>query len=163
MNKKPAIRMAVLIAALAAGTATAWAMNEALSQPAEEVPVTDVSAHELTPREDIAPPVRPSEAKPAPIATTEKAAPQSTPQPPITVEERRLTEDERIQAQVMDALSNDERLAGKIAVEARNAEVWLSGHVMTAAQASHAGRDAGRIQGVRYVHNEISFRVGRSL
>jgi hyperosmotically inducible periplasmic protein len=172
MSNQP-IRRVVLVVALAAVAATALAMDESRSnelqplfidepseaepvaEPVEPAPVTDMSAHEIAP-------VAASEAKPAP-AVAKEVAPPSTPQPPITVEEQRLTEDERIQVEVMEALANDARLSGKIAVVTRDAEVWLSGHTMTANQAWHAGRDAGRVKGVRYVHNEISFRLGRSL
>jgi len=192
MRNQPTLRKVVLVAALAAVTATALAMNESrssepqtlfiddsseaapIAELVEPAPVIDMSAHEIAPvpDEEIAAPVTAGEATPAPLPAREakpapvvakEVAPPSTPQPPITVEEQRLTEDERIQVEVMDALANDPRLSGKIAVVTRDAEVWLSGHTMTANQAWHAGRDAGRVKGVRYVHNEISFRLGRSL
>jgi hyperosmotically inducible periplasmic protein len=94
-----------------------------------------------------------------------KAAPivEHSVQPPITVEERRLSEDERIQAQVMDKLASNERLSGKIGVESHDAVVRLSGWTSTSGQAWRAGRDAGSIDGVRYVQNEIRPRVGGSL
>lgn len=182
MNNQPTIRKAVLVAALAAVTATAWATTESLSSsaslpesktaeatppamPAESVPVTDVTAHEMAvaPSESPEAPVPASEAAAAPAVPREKVAAPSAPQPPITVEERRLTEDERIQAEVMDKLANNPRLSGRIAVESRNSEVWLSGYTATSGQAWHAARDAGSVKGVRYVHNEIRPRVGHSL
>jgi hyperosmotically inducible periplasmic protein len=182
MSNQPTLRRVALLVALAAVAATALAMNESRSsepqvpfidepseaapvaEPVEPAPVTDMSAHEIAPvpDEETAARVTAREAKPAPVVAKE-VSPPSTPQPPITVEEQRLTEDERIQVEVMEALANDARLSGKIAVVTRDAEVWLSGHTMTANQAWHAGRDAGRVKGVRYVHNEISFRLGRSL
>ena len=83
------------------------------------------------------------------------AAVTTSPEPQIRVEEQRLPEDVRIQAEVMDVLVNNPRLAGRIAVESRDAVVTLSGYTITAGQARHAGDDAGRVMGVRYVRNEI--------
>lgn len=189
MNNQPTIRKAMLVGALAVVTATAWATSESLSGstglpsenaiaqatpaavPADPIPTTDVTAHEITAPSDVAaPPATARGAAPAPAVATEKmAAPKekvaepTATQPPITIEERRLTEDERIQAEVMDRLANDTRLSGKIAVETRDAEVWLSGHTGTAGQAWNAGRVAGSVRGVRYVHNEIRPWVGHSL
>ena len=121
------------------------ASERAMSEPAQPAPV-------------------PAKPRVMPLEAAAIPAPDSTAsQPPITVEERRLTEDERIQAQVMDKLANNPRLSGRIAVEARNSEVWLSGYTATAGQAWHAGRDAGSVVGVRYVHNEIRPRVGGSI
>jgi BON domain-containing protein len=77
------------------------------------------------------------------------------PESQITVEVQRLPEDVRIQAAVMDVLVNNPRLSGRIVVESRDAVVTLSGHTITASQARHAADDAGRVQGVRYVRNEI--------
>ena len=188
MNNQPKIPAAMLVAALAAVAATAWAANETFSSPAwipysnatgeatpaatqvESIAVTDTLApsetvieeSEITPAP--AAPTAPSDTTAAPVTPRETiAAPRSAPQPPITVEERRLSEDERIQAEVMEKLANNPRLSGKIAVEARDSEVWLSGYTATAGQAWHAARDAGSVKGVRYVHNEIRPRVGHSV
>ncbi|HET9651878.1 MAG TPA: BON domain-containing protein [Usitatibacter sp.] len=176
MNNQPTIRSAMLVGALVVVAATAWATTESntiapampATAPSEPVPTVDVTAHEIAPPSDAtAAPATASEPAPAPAVAKEKiAAPKekvaepTEPQPPITVEERRLTEDERIQAEVMDKLANDPRLSGKIAVETRDAEVWLSGHTGTAGQAWNAGRVAGKVKGVRYVHNEIRPWVG---
>jgi osmotically-inducible protein OsmY len=82
---------------------------------------------------------------------------------PITVEERRLTEDERIQSAVMDRLASNSRLSGKIGVESRDAVVTLTGYTSTAGQAYRAGREAHGVMGVKYVQNEIRPRIGGSV
>ena len=228
MDIRPRPRHAILVGALAAIGATAWATNDAMppsGDPAAGITARDLveiqsdevappSRHEvrlddsLSPREAIVsedevieereavepaasedtpapseepavapvekPAVAPRRAvKPAPVKKRGVpathfvvAAPveeRSTTLPGIIVQERRLPEDERIQAQVMDKLASNPRLVGRIAVEARNSEVWLSGYTATAGQAWHAARDAGSVVGVRYVHNWIRPRVGGSV
>jgi osmotically-inducible protein OsmY len=81
----------------------------------------------------------------------------------ITVEERRLSEDERIQAAVIDKLASNQRLSGKISVQSNASVVTLSGYTVTAGQAYRAGRDAGSVMGVKYVQNEIRPRIGGSV
>lgn len=93
-----------------------------------------------------------SDSSPAPAT---HVAVTTTSEPQIRVEEQRLPEDVRIQAQVMEVLVNNPRLAGRIAVESKDAVVTLSGYTITAGQARHAGDDAGRVMGVRYVRNDI--------
>ena len=78
----------------------------------------------------------------------------------ITVTEQRLGLDERIQAGVMDALARSPELTGKIGVESRDQVVNLSGYLLTSGQVMRAGRDASKVQGVRYVVNEIRPRLG---
>jgi osmotically-inducible protein OsmY len=120
MKIQPNVRKAMLVAALATVTATAWATSDS-----------------------------------SPAASSMHAAVTTTQEPKITVEVQRLPEDVRIQAEVMDVLVNNPRLAGRIAVESRDAVVTLSGYTITAGQARHAADDAGRVTGVRYVRNEI--------
>ena len=166
MDTQPKIRNAVLLGALVAVAATAWATNESIAD-STYVPANDVSAEQpaattrdaiavndsLSPNESV---VTTSETKAVPIVNRSV-------QPPITVETRRLSEDERIQAQVMDKLASNPNLSGKIGVESNEAVVRLSGWTSTVGQAWRAGRDAGSITGVRYVQNEIRPRVGGSL
>ena len=80
----------------------------------------------------------------------------------ILVEERRLTQDERIAQEVMDRLASS-RLSGKIGVESKNAVVRLTGWTPTAGQARHAERDARSVSQVKQVLNEIRPRVGGSV
>jgi hypothetical protein len=176
MNIQPKVRNAALICALAAVAATAWGMSESVTyspftvtddmiaeQPAAPpddavTPANDAVAasDSLSPNESVVTTNDTSDVKAAPIVG-------HSIQPPITVEERRLSEDQRIQMQVMDKLASNERLSGKIGVESNDAVVRLSGWTSTVGQAYRAGRDAGGIEGVRYVQNEIRPRVGGSL
>jgi osmotically-inducible protein OsmY len=87
----------------------------------------------------------------------------SEPQPPVIVEERHLTLDERIQSDVMDKLAAAPYISGKIGVESHDATVRLTGYTMTAGQAYRAGRYAGSVVGVKYVHNDIRPRIGGSI
>ena len=77
----------------------------------------------------------------------------------ITVTEQRLV-DQRIQSEVMGVLSRHPGLTGRIAVETADQVVTLSGHLMTESQIRTAGREAGRVNGVRHVVNEIRPKVG---
>lgn len=87
---------------------------------------------------------------------------QGSLQPPITIEERRLTLDERIQGNVMDVLLS-QNLSGKIGVESQDAVVTLTGYTTTVGQAQRAGRYAASVEGVRAVQNQIRPRVGGSV
>jgi hypothetical protein len=176
MDIKPKVRNAALLGALAAVAATAWATSDtmtnssdttytpansvaaeqpAVTQPAATASEPTVASDSLSPNETV---VTTPEAKPVPVVEHSSVA-----QPPITVETQRLSEDQRIQMQVMDKLASNPRLSGKIGVEANDAVVRLSGWTSTVGQAYRAGRDAGSIIGVRYVQNEIRPRVGGSL
>lgn len=152
---RPKFRSAALVGALAAVTATAWATGEAVSNstyvPAPPVAVTE----SLAPNEAV---VTVDESTSAPVVERGSVA-----QPAITVEQRRLSEDERIQAVVMDKLANNPRLSGKIGVESRDSVVRLTGYTRTVGQAWHAEREARGVVGVKYVQNEIRARVGGSV
>jgi hypothetical protein len=87
---------------------------------------------------------------------------ESSLQPPITIEERRLTLDERIQGNVMDVLLS-QNLSGKIGVESQDAVVTLTGYTTTVGQAQRAGRYAASVEGVKAVQNQIRPRVGGSV
>ena len=142
MRNPTKIRRAALVAALAAVTATAFAMNES-----DEVKMSPAASNPgLVVAED-----------------SQQVVPmveRSIPQPPVTVETRRLSLDERIQGDVIDAIYNMPNISGKIGVESHDAVVTLTGYTMTGGQAWRAARTAGSIQGVRYVQNEIRPRVG---
>lgn len=168
MNIRPKIRNAALVGALAAVTATAWATNDSIGfvryEPAaiaaepettittETVVVTEYES--LSPNETV---VLVSE--PALVSVEERSLTKTA----ITVEERRLSNDERIQAQVMDRLASHPRLSGKIGVESHDAVVTLTGYTTTAGQAYRAGREAGSVMGVKHVQNEIRPRIGGSV
>jgi hypothetical protein len=179
MKKSIMPRNALVAAVLAATAATAWAANEALSDSVW-VPSTSYTQPYVAPRPQpvildegetvVADPIPSNERvtplEAAAIPRTEYAARprvEYTPQPPITVETRRLSEDERIQATVMDALAQAPNLSGKIGVESHDRVVTLSGYTLTPGQASRAERYARDVRGVRYVQNEIRARIGGSV
>jgi len=163
MKNPTNIRRAALVAALAAVTATAFAMSaseEAQLNAANEgvVVAEGTTTTYLEPNEAIV-------EESAPVVSQEivPVVERPTAQPPVTIEERRLTLDERIQGDVMDAIYNMPNVNGKIGVESHNAVVTLSGYTTTAGQAWRAARTAGSIQGVRYVQNDIRPRLGGSI
>jgi hyperosmotically inducible periplasmic protein len=166
MKNPTNIRSATLVAALAAVTATAFAMTSEEDIYATTPPIVgdgvvvaeDTTVRYLDSNEVII-------EEPAPLASQDVVAVVERPaaQPPVTVEERRLTRDERIQGEVMDAIYNMPNINGKIGVESNNAVVTLSGYTTTAGQAWRAARTAGSIQGVRYVQNDIRPRLGGSI
>ena len=179
MKNIPRIRNAALVAALAAVAATAWATNESLSH-AQYVPAntTEVGPRQVwTPDAQVATSesLEANEAVVSHSETTTDATPAIAPaapaptversvaRDPITIEERRLTLDERIQADVMDRLARNGNLSGKIGVETRDAVVVLTGYTTTAGQAYRAGRDARSVDGVRSVDNQIRPRIGGSV
>lgn len=170
MKMRPKIRNAALVGALATVAATAWAMNESnetISNAGSDsgVVVLESPGPGFAPSESVVLVNEPASEtvvlvnEPA-IAPVEE---RSVAQAGITVEERRLSEDERIQAQVMDRLANAQRISGKIGVESHDAVVTLSGYTSTAGQAYRAGREAGGVMGVKYVQNEIRPRIGGSV
>jgi len=101
------------------------------------------------------------------VVTTTTAAPETSPQlnvpsVPITIEDRRMSMDERIQSEVMDKLAASPNISGKIGVESKDAVVTLTGYTTTSGQAYRAGRYAGSVEGVKYVQNDIRARIGGS-
>lgn len=167
MTIRPKIRNAALGAALAAVAVTAWAANSSWSPAESFYPGARPAA--MTP---VAAPAAPSQ----PIAVEDSLAPNETivsddpvrasqlehakARAPLVVEERRLSEDERLQSVVMDALAHDARLTGKIGVESHASVVRLTGWTTTVGQAERAGRMARGVTGVRDVENLIRPRVG---
>jgi hypothetical protein len=157
----------VMLGALALAAATAWAANDAyyptlvpayrpVAQPAAAPqPVALAVDESLAPGESVV--VEEPSVMPAPVVR------ESVPQPRITIENRRLTEDERIQAVVMDRIAANPRLSGQVSVQSNDRVVRLSGWTRTVGQAWQAERDARSVLGVRYVRNEIRPRVGGSV
>lgn len=158
--KSRKLRAPLLLGAIAAVAATAWAntyeaspSTTAVQEPLAVTEPQPIAVSEtLSPNETLVYSETVVTTEPAPFA-----------QPPITVEERRLTRDESIQLAVMDLLRNNDRLSGKIGVESNDAVVRLSGYTMTAGQARRAGQAAHSVQGVKYVVNEIQPRIGGSI
>jgi hypothetical protein len=173
MNFRPQLRLPVLAAALAATAVSAWAMSNSTLVPAygeppplearplvQEVPAVVANDDGLSPNEEVVTTTTTTNA--APAAPKVHLAPVSEvpPREPITVEQQRLTLDQRIQADVIDLLARNPNLSGKIGVVSEDAVVTLTGYTTTSGMAWRAGRDARGVIGVRHVVNEIRPRVG---
>lgn len=171
----PKARTTLLAAALAASGMSAWAaysssyipsygpgvtVREASVLATEPARVAD--EHALLPNERIV------TIEEAPLATTAPLAvpaPVAVPaatraEPPITITQPRLTDDQRIQGDVMELLARNPNLSGRIGVVTVDRVVTLTGYTLTSGQAWRAGRDARAVEGVRHVVNEIRPRVG---
>jgi osmotically-inducible protein OsmY len=70
--------------------------------------------------------------------------------------------DQRLQNDVMTAISSDSSLDGQISVQAKDGVVTLSGLVTTEGQARQAGMDAENVAGVREVDNGVNALVGQN-
>lgn len=81
-------------------------------------------------------------------------------EPSITVTAVRSGADQRLNTNVMAAIAADGRIAGRIGVDTFNANVTLTGRVMTPAMAERAETDARGVEGVSDVTNYIRARVG---
>jgi hypothetical protein len=170
MNQRSKLRLCILGAVVATAAVFAGGYVALEPQPLQGTAegTTAITANEtlvttiepLRPEPVIAP--EPADIPATAIVPVQAAepAPDIPAQPAITVTEQRLTEDQRIQLQVMDALARNTTLSGKVGVEARDQVVNLSGYLMTNGQVMRAGREAGSVMGVRYVVNEIRPRVG---
>lgn len=134
----------------------------AIPHEATTIPVPRAGDAEALPSNEHVPAASEMREPPGVAPATRAAEPHAT-QPPITVEERHLTIDERIQAEVIDKLAQAPNLSGKIGVESHDAVVTLSGWTTTSGQAHRAGRYARSVEGVKYVQNEIRPRVGGSI
>jgi hypothetical protein len=166
MNIRPKVRNAALVGALAAAVTAAWATNDEMSDsayvPADNVlvvaPVDEivVVTDSLSPTETVVTTIETSD------GTIVAVAERSVTQPGIIIEDRRLSEDERIQAVVMDTLAANPYIRGKIGVESHDAVVSLSGWTTTAGHADRASREARGVIGVKYVQNYIRPRIGGS-
>ena len=149
------LRAPLLVGAIAAVAATAWATGDSYSTS---------STSTVVEREVVAIPagesISPNETVIASETTTLRISEPQTRQPAITIEERRLSNDERIQLAVMDLIANHPSLSGRIGVVSEDAVVTLTGYTTTSGQRDRAGREAGRVEGVRHVVNEIRPRIG---
>lgn len=104
----------------------------------------------------------PAPAQDGAAGSTTLATAGGYPSQEVVVEAQRATPDDRIRAEVIDRLSTDARLEGRIGVESQDAAVTLSGWTRTGAQAWRAGEDAGSVEGVSAVHNAIRPRMDGS-
>jgi hypothetical protein len=163
--KNPNMKSIALVAALATVAATSWAMNESVTVTSNDTYVAVEPAPVLVQDEEVVTVAEPAPAPatvPAPVPAP-VAIPVAEAQPPVTIEERRLSVDERIQADVMDAIYRAPNISGKIGVESHDSVVTLTGYTITPGMANRAGRYAGSVQGVKYVQNELRTRIGGSI
>ena len=166
MRFHPKVRNAALVGALATVAATAWATHETVViKNSAYVPAYTVAVEEPAPApvvmsETLAPNERVILVADEPAPVVERS---TIVQPAITIEQRRLSNDERIQLQVMDRIAEMRNVSGKIGVESSNAVVRLTGYTSTPGQAHRAAREAGSVLGVKHVQNEIRPRVGGSV
>ena len=127
-------------------------------KPVEDTPVV---------RRAVAPAPAPRRTAPRPVVVAKSPPPPvvapTTTRTHIIVEERRLSQDDRIRLAVMDRLAASPHLNGKIGVEAKDAVVRLTGWTRTVGQARHAEREARSVRSVKHVQNEIRPRVGGSV
>lgn len=163
------LRNAALVAALAAVTATAYATSEYVTAHSDTVIAPNETVVTTTTTTTVEPAVVPVESLTTnetvvttPAVPAESAPQLNVPSTPITIEDRRLTLDERIQSDVMDKLAQAGNLSGKIGVESKDAVVTLTGYTTTSGQAYRAGRYAGSVDGVKYVQNDLRARIGGS-
>jgi hypothetical protein len=115
------------------------------TQPAIAEPATPPSAQVAQPVE-------------APAIAT--PAPEYRPHSAVTVTAPRPSDDELLRNAVMDRLSTDPRLSGRIGVESFRHVVSLTGRVTTRAQIDRAETLARGVEGVRDVENRLTSRVG---
>src|SRR4051812_14980718 len=172
MKKSFTVRHAALLAALGTATATAWAASVTLV-PSTTIPTVVIEEHEikraqplvtedtLAPNETV---VTAPESQAPRALEREAAIPgRVIGEPPIVVEQKALTVDERIQADVLDRLAEVENISGRIGVETNDAVVTLTGLTATSGQAYRAERAVRSVSGVRSVDNRIRARVGGSI
>jgi len=170
MTFAPKLRLSLLAVALASAAST-WAAYEL--RDSTYIPAVTVTSEQAVIAPAPAPVVveRPAVVVQEPAVVVYEPAPAPTPvvtaapyqEPAITITKPRITEDQRIQADVIDLLARNPNLSGKIGVESMDRVVTLSGYTSTVGQAYRAGRDARSVVGVRYVKNEIRPRVGGSV
>jgi hypothetical protein len=139
-------------------------------------PVTMVPGDEemgLSQDEQVVTPAQPvDEAASPPIESTTVATPEPAPiagdaavkppyaEPPITVSISPEDRDTLINKDVVDAISADSRLSGKIGVETYRQVVTLTGRVSNPMQAERAEQIARGVTDVNDVQNLIRARVG---
>ena len=163
-----------LLLALSAAAATGFAYRTSQapategSAPGAATPTVMPAAHERSTApaasvEHVLPAVFELYAAPVPAYRTEayETGAYQT-EPPVTVTAPRPSEDELLRNVVMDRLSADAYLSGRIGVESHRHTVSLTGRVGTTGQAERAGMIARGVAGVRNVNNYLLARVGMS-
>jgi hypothetical protein len=159
-------RMKLAIPLMLATTAAVAATGYANMKMGDEsiVPAPDSQPYVAAPQDDstVAVPAEESTAVPAPAADTSAQPVQYSSHESVTVTAPRASNDELLQNAVMDRLSGDARLQGRIGVEAYRHTVSLTGRVMSTMQVDRAESLARSVDGVWDVDNYVTARVGNS-
>jgi hyperosmotically inducible periplasmic protein len=172
MKKHLTVRNATLVAALATVAATAWATSETFTSPyraADTITAEEAMAKPAAPvaaPEAVAPAETVVATEAAPAAPVEPAAPVAqriAAEPPVIVQDKAMTVDERIQANVIDRIAQMQNVSGKVGVVSNDAVVTLTGLVTTGGQAYRIGKVAYSVDGVRHVDNQIRAKIGGSV
>lgn len=163
MNARIKLAVPLMLATTAALAATGFVSSTAN----DTAPIRSSETHPYvepgTPDHDVTAPVR-SEAT-APVIEENLAlpAPAATPyreRSAVTITAPRPSDDELLRNAVMDRLSTDGRLAGRIGVESYRHVVSLTGRLTTTGQIERAETIARSVDGVRDVDNRLTARVG---
>ncbi len=80
--------------------------------------------------------------------------------PDVDTSDAQTTSDQILKSQVMDRISTDARLSGRVGVETNHGIVTLTGRVPDREQVDWAEEDARGIDGVREVENFVTADVG---
>jgi hypothetical protein len=158
MNARIRIAAPLMLATTAAFAATGYVATQAPLESSVARPYVEPGTAPATP-EPIAPPSA-QVAQPVEPPAVATPAPEYRPHSAVTVTAPRPSEDELLRNAVMDRLSADPRLAGRIGVESFRHVVSLTGRVTTRAQVDRAETLARSVRGVRDVDNRLTSRVG---
>ena len=169
MTARSRISTTLLLAlSAAAATGFAYKTNQVPATGASAPPNVMPAANERSTAsaasvEHVLPAVFELYAAPVPAYQTEAYETEAyRTEPPVTVTAPRPSEDELLRNAVMDRLSADARLSGRIGVESYRHTVSLTGRVGTTGQVERAGTIARGVAGVRNVNNYLLARVGMS-
>jgi len=166
MNARMKLAVPLMLATTAVFAATGYA-NRNLSE--ESIVPTPQDAPYVAPADNAASTAAPSamsapaeESIATPAATESAPAAQQYTRESVTVTAPRPSNDELLRNAVMDRLSGDARLQGRIGVDAYQHTVSLTGRVMSTNQVDRAESLARSVDGVWDVNNYITARVGSS-
>ena len=156
MNARMKLAVPLMLATTAALAATGYGtLGDPSSAPQAEESIA-------APADTTAIPVQ-SEPAVQPVQSEPAAQPvQYSSRESVTVTAPRPSKDEMLRNAVMERLSSDARLQGRIGVEAYQHTVSLTGRVMSVSQADRAESMARSVDGVWDVNNYITARVGNS-
>jgi len=161
--------VAVMFAAVIGTAAVLYATLE--KEPPRQLGHKAVEPPVLAQPERASPPAAPAAAPVAQAPRTKTASKKATPKqvakPPRPVAppppQPQLSRDDRIEADVRNAIYRTPNLHGKIAVEANDGIVTLDGWTLTPGEAHRAAAAARRVKDVKQVQNNIRPRMAGGL